>query len=150
MKLGFCSSAYPGRPLVELLDKLAAAGYGAVEVFTWEGHPCHPASFDAAQATALRRAASERGLQISAVSAHTTWVTGGGSTSEALDFTNRSAEVADRLGVPLLITSTGPFPPACNRFEAWDALRAAVLKAADYAATLGITSAWSPTSGTSA
>jgi len=139
MKLGFCSSAYPGRPLVEVFDKLAAAGYGAVEVFTWEGHPCHPASLDAAQARAVRHAASERGLEISAVSAHTNWVSGGGSASEALDFTNRSAEVADRLGVPLLITSTGPFPPACNRFEAWDALRAAILKAADYAASLGVT-----------
>jgi sugar phosphate isomerase/epimerase len=43
------------------------------------------------------------------------------------------------LGVPLLITSTGPFPPACDRFAAWDALRAAVLRAANYAASLGVT-----------
>ncbi|MBM3473304.1 MAG: sugar phosphate isomerase/epimerase [Armatimonadetes bacterium] len=139
MLLGFCSSAYPGRPLVEVFDKLAAAGYGAVEVFTWEGHPCHPAGFDDAKAIDIRRAASERGLRIGAVSAHTDWVTAGGSTAQALDFTNRSAEVADRLGAPLLITSTGPFPPACNRFEAWDALRAAILRAADAAASLGIT-----------
>jgi sugar phosphate isomerase/epimerase len=138
MTLGFCSSAYPGRPLVEVFDKLAAAGYGAVEVFTWQGHPCHPATFDAAQAGDVRRAASERGLRISAVSAHTDWVSSGGSTAQALEFTSRSAEVADRLGVPLLITSTGPFPPACNRFEAWDALRTAILRAADYAASLGI------------
>jgi len=139
MQLGFCSSAYPGRPLVEVFDKLAAAGYGAVEVFTWEGHPCHPAALDAAKATDIRRAAGERGLRLSAVSAHTDWVSAGGSTAQALEFTNRSAEVADRLGVPLLITSTGPFPPACNRFEAWDALRSALLRAADAAASLGIT-----------
>jgi sugar phosphate isomerase/epimerase len=139
MTLGFCSSAYPGRAVVEVLDKLAAVGYGAVELFTWEGHPCHPAACGAAEAAAIRRSAAERGLRISAVSAHTDWVTGGGNTSVALDFTCRSAEVADRLGAPLLITSTGPFPPACDRFAAWDALRAALLQAAEYAASLGLT-----------
>jgi len=139
MKLGFCTSAYPGRPLVEVLDKLAAVGYGAVEVFTWEGHPCHPALCGGGEAAAIRRAAAERGLEISAVSAHTDWVSGGGNTSQAVDFTLRSAEVADRLGVARLITSTGPFPPACDRFAAWDALRAGMLKAADAAASLGLT-----------
>ncbi len=138
MKLGFCSSAYPGRPLPEVFDKLAAVGYGAAEVFTWKGHPCHPASCGSAEAAAIRRAAADRGLEISAVSAHTNWVSGGGNTSEALDFTLRSADVADRLGVPRLITSTGPFPPACDRFAAWDALRSAMLRAADYAQSLGI------------
>ncbi|MBM3497549.1 MAG: sugar phosphate isomerase/epimerase [Armatimonadetes bacterium] len=139
MKLGFCSSAYPGRPLAEVFDKLATAGYGAVEVFTWEGHPAHPSSCGASEAAAIRRAAAERGLEISAVSAHTDWVSGGGNTSQAVDFTLRSAEVADRLGVARLITSTGPFPPACDRFAAWDALRAGMLKAADAAASLGLT-----------
>jgi L-ribulose-5-phosphate 3-epimerase len=139
MRLGFCSSAYPGRPLVELFDKLAAAGYDAVEVFTWEGHPGHPSTCEASQAAEARRAAAERGLEIGAVSAHTNWVSSGGSTAEALEFTCRSAEVADRLGAPLLVTSTGPFPPACDRFAAWDALRAGLLKAADYAASVGLT-----------
>ncbi|MGQ9731801.1 MAG: sugar phosphate isomerase/epimerase family protein [Candidatus Zipacnadales bacterium] len=139
MLLGFCSSAYPGLPLPQLFDKLAAAGYQTVEVFTWEGHPCHPAIFHAAQAEATRRAAATCGLQISAVSAHTTWVTPGGSAEAALEFTCRSAQVAEMLEAPLLITSTGPFPPACDRFQAWDALRAALLQAAHYAESLGVT-----------
>jgi len=147
MRLGFCSSAYPGRPLTEVFDKLAAAGYAAVEVFTWEGHPCHPASLSATQAAEVRRAAAERRLEISAVSAHTTWVSQGGSTSAAVEFTNRSAEVADRLGAPRLITSTGPFPPMGDRFAAWDALRDALLRAANYAESLGITLCLEPQRG---
>lgn len=139
MQLGFCSSAYAGRPLIEVFDKICSAGYSAVELFTGEGHPCHPSTFDPSEALTIRRAAAERCLVISAVSAHTNWVTPGGSTVEGLEFVRRGAEVADHLGAPLLITSTGPFPPACDRFEAWDALRTALLRATDYAASLNIT-----------
>lgn len=139
MKLGFCTSAYPGRPLVEVFDKLAEAGYEAVEPFTWEGHPCHPDSFVASEAPTIRRQAAERGLEISAVSAHVTWVGSGLGTDAALDFTRRSAEVAADLGVRCLNTSTGPYPPMCDRFDAWDALRRAILAAADHAEGLGVT-----------
>ena len=139
MKLGFCTSAYPGRPLVEVFDKLADAGYEAVEPFTWEGHPCHPDSFVQAEAPTIRAQAAERGLEISALSAHTTWVGSGLSTEQALRFTCRSAEIAADLGVQFLNTSTGPYPPVCDRFEAWDALRRAFLRAAGHAEGLGIT-----------
>lgn len=138
MKLGSCTSAYPGRPLGEVFEKLSAAGYQAVEPFTWEGHPCHPGSFDPAEGPRVRREANDRGLEISAVSAHTTWVGMGNTADEALDFTNRSAEVAASLGAPCLNTNTGPYPPQCDRFEAWDAMRNAMLAATEHAEGLGV------------
>ncbi len=139
MKLGFCTSAYPGRPLVAVFDKLAEAGYQAVEPFAWPGHPCYPDAFVQAEGPTIRTQAAERGLEISAVSAHTTWLGSGLATGEALGFTCRSAEIAADLGVRFLNTSTGPYPPACDRFEAWDALRRAFLAAAGHAEGLGVT-----------
>jgi sugar phosphate isomerase/epimerase len=147
VKLGSCTSACPGRPLTEVFGKLSAAGYQAVEPFTWEGHPCHPDSFDMADGPRIRGEASDRGLEISAVSAHTTWVRMGGTADEALAFTNRSAEVAASLGAPYLNTSTGPYPPQCDRFEAWDAMRNAMLAAADHAAGLGVVLCIEPHAG---
>ena len=73
------------------------------------------------------------------MSAHTTWVGSGLDTREALDFTNHSAIVASYLDTPILNTSTGPYPPQCDRFDAWDAMRSAVLKATDHAESLGVT-----------
>jgi len=139
VRLGFCTSAYPGRPLTEVFGKLSAAGYQAVEIFTWEGHPCHPDSLNPSDGPAIRRQAAAGGLEISAVSAHTTWVSMGGTANEALEFTRRSADVAADLGAPCLNTSTGPYPPQCDRFEAWSAMRDAMLAAADHAAGLGVT-----------
>lgn len=139
MKLGFCTSATPGRPLPELCETLAGAGYGAVEVFTWEGHPCHPDALDSATATAIRDAAARSGIEISAVSAHTTWLEPGPSAGAAVEFTNRSALVASHLGARVLNTSTGPYLPQCDHFEAWDAMRAGILSAVAHAESLGIT-----------
>ncbi|HJN15115.1 MAG TPA: sugar phosphate isomerase/epimerase family protein [Armatimonadota bacterium] len=134
-----CSTAAFGdRPPAEVFEKLARIGYQAVELSAAPGHPCHPDACDPSAADEIGALARGQGLAITALHTPITWAGRGGTTSDALDAINRAALTASRLGAPLLCTTTGAYPPQCDRFEAWDAVRSGILHAADHAESLGI------------
>ena len=134
-----CSlSALHGRPLPEALADIARLGFGAVELSAAPGHACDPDKCDAAKADEIRALATGIGLSVCALSAPITWAGAGATTGDALEYTARCALTASRIGAPLLVTSTGPYPPQCDRFDAWDSVRDAILRATDHAESLGV------------
>jgi len=144
IRLGFCTAPCPDIELGELFELIREAGYQAVELCAWTGHPCHPEALTADSARDLCARVSDAGLAVSALAAHTTWVLPGPDASRALDYTRQCIDAAVALGAPYVVTSTGPCPRGADRFAARDALVAALREAAEAASASGVVLALEP------
>lgn len=145
MQLGFCMHTCREQPLRDLLPKLAAWGYQAVELSAWPHHSCHPARLKADARQSIRTALTQYDLQLSAVSAHTQWVGVHEIVTErALDYTKRCIELAAELGAPIVTTNSGAYPMAGERHTSWERLLDGLSAAAQYAAEQGVLLALEP------
>src|SRR3954451_15765737 len=75
-RLAFSTNAFKKNTLAEAIDAIAGIGYRGVEIMADVPH-AHPASFDAAARTALKRQLADRGLQVSNINAFTHFAQGG-------------------------------------------------------------------------
>lgn len=144
IRLGFCSAPCPDIEPGELFELLREAGYAAVELCAWTGHPCHPDALTTASARTLRSRAEDAGLAISALAAHATWVLPGPDASRAIEYMKRCVDAATALVAPYVVTGTGPFPRDTDRFAARDALVGALKEAAELARASGVVLALEP------
>ena len=144
IRLGFCTAPCPDIEPGELCELLRHAGYRAIELCAWTGHPCHPDALTTESAHTLRAQAEDAGLAVSALAAHTTWVLPGPDASWALEYMKRCVDAAVALGAPYVVTGTGPFPRDTDRFAARDALVGALKEAAEAANGSGVVLALEP------
>lgn len=137
MHAGFHSVGLPARPILEVMDRVAAAGYGAVELnaetLPWAGPHVTPAT-SAGERVAIRAAAARHGLAISAVGAHILMVADDAADRRAaIDFVNGCTDLAADVGAPVVHILSGPAPAGVPKATAWGWFADAVAATAAHA-----------------
>jgi sugar phosphate isomerase/epimerase len=146
MLAGFHSVGLSADPILTVIDRVAAAGYGAVELnaetLPWAGPHVTPATTPEERA-AIRDAAALNGLAVSAVGAHVAMVEDDiEARRRALAFVNGCTDLAAEIGAPVVHILSGAAPAGVPRATAWkwfaDAVAAATSRAAARDVTLAI------------
>jgi len=140
--IAFHTGALGKYPAVEAIRRIAAAGYGGVELnaetLPWARPHVTPAT-PAAERRAIREAAAKAGVAITAVSAHIGLVYADPAERRAaVAFSKGCVDLALDLGTDVIHGLTGVVPAGVPREEAWDWALAAVAEIADYAASRGV------------
>ena len=144
MLLGFCTHPCARRPLHDILPRIAAWGYQAVELSAWPQHPCHPAKIKKIGSHTIRQLLNQHGLYLSAIAAHTQWVgVHEVVTQRALDYTRLCIDIAADLGAPIVTTNSGGYPNI-DRHVSWERLLSGLTFAAEYAEERGVILALEP------
>ena len=126
----------PTTPTAEALTRLAALGFRRFEFWDWRQQ----------DVGALARAAADAGLSAVIFSGNTFEepLVDRAAPQRALAHLRRSLEVADQLGVRLLVVHVGYALPERTREEQWTAAVEGLRTAGDLAATGGVTLALEP------
>ncbi len=123
MRAGFHSVGLSALPILAVIDRVAAAGYGAVELnaetLPWAGPHVTPAT-GVGERAAIRAAAARHGLAISAVGAHMLMVADDAADRRAaIDFVNGCTDLAVDVGAPVVHILSGPAPASVREATAW-------------------------------
>ena len=123
MKIGHHSGLFFPYPLTEVIPRLAALGYQGIElnaeVAPWTKPHVTP-ELDPASRAEIRRLASDHGLEIPSISAHTPLLDADGPTRERqLDFVMGCVDLAADLGTDVVHGVAGASPPGVPRETAW-------------------------------
>jgi sugar phosphate isomerase/epimerase len=142
----FHSVGLPGRSLLEAIDMVAGAGYGAIELnaetLPWVPAHITPAA-DGRTRHAVLSACNARALAIPAVGAHIPMVSADAAERKAaIDYVNGCTDLAVDVGAPVVHILSGPLAEGADREESWGWFRSAVEATTAYASdrkiTLGI------------
>jgi sugar phosphate isomerase/epimerase len=142
----FHSVGLPGRSLLEAIDMVAGAGYGAIELnaetLPWAPAHITPAA-DGRTRHAVLSACNARALAIPAVGAHIPMVSADAvERKAAIDYVNGCTDLAVDVGAPVVHILSGPLAEGADREESWGWFRSAVEATTAYASdrkiTLGI------------
>lgn len=153
MKLAFSSNAYLSYPIDETLRRIAAVGYGGVELLADVPH-AWPAGLLPVQIEAIQKVLEETGLEISNINAfmmnaiadprqpywHPSW-TDPDPHYRAIrrEHTKRSLQLAATLGAPHITTEPGgPTFEGQSRDEALTLFREELLPCIELAESLGV------------
>lgn len=142
MRTCFHSVGLPDRPLLEVIDLVADAGYAAIEIncetLPWAPPHLTPAA-DATTRRAVVAAALARGLPIAALGAHVEMVSSDPARrAAALAFVKGCIDLAADLEAPVVHILSGPLDPGQDRETAWGWFRDAVRESTAHAAKRGI------------
>jgi sugar phosphate isomerase/epimerase len=142
MLAGFHSVGLPADPILKVIDRVAAAGYGAVELnaetLPWAGPHVTPATTPEERA-AIREAAALNGLAISAVGAHVPMAEDdAGSRRKAIAFVNGCTDLAADVGAPVVHILSGPAPAGVPDATSWKWFADAVAATAAHASSRGV------------
>lgn len=137
MKTALLSAMFPELMLDELILKLSAWGYDAIELnaeeLPWAAPHVTPQT-DVAARRLILRAAAERRLGISAVCAHVSLVSADpDERSAAVDLVRGCIDLAHDLGTEVVHGLTGPVPAGVDPAQAWEWAVPAVRACAKYA-----------------
>jgi sugar phosphate isomerase/epimerase len=142
MRAGFHSVGLPADPILTIIERVAAAGYDAIELnaetLPWAGPHVTPATMPEERA-AIREAAALNGLVISAVGAHIPMVEDDAeSRRRAIAFVDGCTDLALQVGAPVVHVLSGPAPSGVPEATAWKWFADAVAATASHAASHGI------------
>jgi sugar phosphate isomerase/epimerase len=142
MRAGFHSVGLAGRSLLDAIDKVADAGYAAIELnaetLPWAQPHVTPAT-SAAERAAIRDATRRRGIGISAVGAHIPMVEEDAAARRAaVAFVKGCTDLAVEVGAPVVHILSGEAPSGIPRNLAWKWFTDAVSESADYASGRGV------------
>lgn len=131
MKLAYSSNAYMKYPIATAIERIAALGYGGIELMADMPHAWPAATTDETIA-AIRASLAAAGVEISNVNAfmmnavqdfwHPSWI----EPDEAyrrkrIEHTKSALTMAGKLGAPHITTEPGgPLPPGMSRARAMD------------------------------
>lgn len=120
MKAGFHSMYLEERPLVDAIERVAKAGYDAIELnaerLPWAEPHIGPLAPDVDPAE-VAEAAARAGLAVSAVGAHCEMLAM--STHEALNYARGCIDIARITGAPIVHVLSGQRPPDMGEAEAF-------------------------------
>ncbi|MEZ5865380.1 MAG: TIM barrel protein [Geminicoccaceae bacterium] len=153
MRTCFHSVGLPERPLLEVIELAADAGYAAIEIncetLPWAPPHLTPAA-DAGTRRAVVAAAAAHGLPIAALGAHVAMVSSDpAERAAARSFVAGCIDLAADLGAPVVHILSGPIDRGQDRETAWDWFRVAVQESTAHAAKRGVEPASRPSPGTS-
>lgn len=139
----FHSVGLPQRGILEAIDRVAAAGYAAIELNA-ETLPWAPAHVTPDTPADERRAVVEacrrHGLAIPAVGAHVGMVADDGAgRAAAIAFVDGCTDLAVDVGAPVVHILSGPSAPGTPHGEAWRWFADAVARTTEHAARRGVT-----------
>jgi sugar phosphate isomerase/epimerase len=120
---GFHSVGLPGCSILAAIDKVAAAGYKAIELnaetLPWAKPHVTPQT-PPSERTSIASATKQAGLTISAVGAHVPMVDADSqSRKNAINFVEGCIELAVDVGAPVVHILSGETPTNVSRDEAW-------------------------------
>lgn len=120
MGVGFHSSFLRSYPIDIAIDKVAAAGYDAIELNA-EGLQVHVSpSLSGEERKRLRRRAADAGLSISAVAAHANMVEPDSERRRVnLEYILGCIDLAADVGAPVAHLLSGDLSPGTSRDDAW-------------------------------
>lgn len=143
--LAFSTLACPEWPPELVIDKAAAFGYDALE---WRGGDAGhvPPALPAQRLADLRRQQDSAGLQALAVTAYTSFVSDSESERQAaLDHLREHCDIAAVMGAEFVRAFLNENQPVADEpARYFDRLAASLLRAADYAASVGVVIAIEP------
>jgi sugar phosphate isomerase/epimerase len=142
MRAGFHSVGLSADPILTVIERVAAAGYDAIELnaetLPWASPHVTPATTPEERA-AIREAAALNGLVIGAVGAHVPMVDDdAGSRRKAVAFVNGCTDLAADVGAPLVHILSGKSPSGVPEATAWKWFADAVAATASHAESRGI------------
>lgn len=142
MLAGFHSVGLPGDPILKVIERVAAAGYGTVELnaetLPWAGAHVTPATTPEERA-AIREAAALNGLWISAVGAHIAMVEDdAASRKRAIAYVDGCTDLAVDVGAPVVHVLSGQAPAGVPEATAWNWFADAVAATSSHAASRGV------------
>jgi sugar phosphate isomerase/epimerase len=142
MLAGFHSVGLPDDPILRVVDRVAAAGYGAIELnaeaLPWAGPHVTPATPPEERA-AIREAAALNGLVISAVGAHVAMVEDDAEARrKAIAFVDGCTDLAVDVGAPVVHILSGPAPAGVPEATAWKWFADAVAGTSSHADSRGV------------
>jgi len=127
--------AEDGASYPERIERAAAAGFGAVEIWSWAGKPLAD----------MRRALREHGVRLVAMAAGTGWpVLEPARRAELVTAVRRAIDVAVDLECPTIIVVAGEQVPDVPRRRQREALAAALGELAPELGAAGVTAALEP------
>lgn len=137
----FHSVGLPAHPILTAIDRVADAGYRAIELNA-ETLPWAPAHVtpetSAEERRAIVAACASRGLAIPAVGAHIGMVAADPAARRAaIDFVNGCTDLAADVGAPVVHILSGPLPDEVDASAAWGWFADAVTETTAHAAGRG-------------
>ena len=148
MRIGFHSSALHSHPLEDAIDRVAAAGYDAIE-FNAEDIPWAPAHVTPAvttdQRTRLRRRAQDAGIAISAIGGHISLVEADPEQRRAnLDYALGCTDLAADVGAKVDHIFSGMAPEGVPSEDAWAWLVDGAARCIERGQSRGVTVGFEP------
>jgi len=142
MIAGFHSVGLSDDPVLKVIDRVAAAGYGAIELnaetLPWAGPHVTPATPPEERA-AIREAVALNGLAVSAVGAHVAMVEDDGvARRRAIAFVDGCTDLAVDVGAPVVHILSGPAPAGVPEATAWKWFADAFVATASHARARGV------------
>jgi sugar phosphate isomerase/epimerase len=142
MLAGFHSVGLSADPILTVIERVAAAGYDAIELnaetLPWAGPHVTPATTPEERA-AIRESAALNGLAISAVGAHIAMVEDDAEARrKAIAFVDGCTDIALQVGAPVVHILSGPAPAGVPEATAWKWFADAVAATAAHAASRGV------------
>lgn len=131
---------HSNKPYTYAFKRLSELGFDAVEPEALDGrciytiyHFCPMISMED-DPVEVKRLASEFGLEISCLSAHTSLL----NTEYGTRYLRRAIKFADRLGAPIVNTSEGPKPPGMSDEDAFNLIKYTLKETLSMAKNYGI------------
>jgi sugar phosphate isomerase/epimerase len=148
MRIGFHSSALHKDPIEAAIDKVAAAGYEAIELnaedIPWAPPHVTP-DLSGQERRSIRRRARDAGIAISAVGGHANMVDADAQTRRAnLEYALGCIDLAADVGAEVDHLFSGRLPPGVAREEAWRWLVDGVSRCIERGLVRGVQVAFEP------
>ena len=148
MRIGFHSSALHRHPIGDAIDKVAAAGFDAIE-FNAEDIPWAPAhvrpSLSGEERVRLRRRAKDAGVAISAIGGHISLVEADPEVRQAnLDYALGCVDLAADVGAEVDHLFSGMTPEGVPQEEAWGWLVDGAAQCIERGQAVGVTVGFEP------
>ena len=148
MRIGFHSSALHRHPIEDAIDKVAAAGFDAIE-FNAEDIPWAPAhvrpSLSGEERARLRRRAKDAGVAISAIGGHISLVEADPDVRQAnLDYALGCVDLAADVGAEVDHLFSGMTPEGVPQEKAWDWLVDGAAQCIERGQAVGVTVGFEP------
>lgn len=142
MQIAFHSVGQPNTPILDLIPRVAAAGYGGIELnaetLPWANPHVTPET-STGDREAIRRACAAHSLAIPAVGAHIEMLSADPAVrAVAIRFVEGCIDLAADLGSPLVHVLSGPQPSDVAYEDGWRWFADAVARTTTYAGGKGI------------
>jgi sugar phosphate isomerase/epimerase len=142
MRTCFHSVGLPDLPILEAVERIANAGYAAIELNaeTLPWAPAHVTPETSAEARrSIAEACKQRGINIPAVGAHIGMVSSEvGARRDAIAYVNGCIDLAVDVGAPVVHILSGPQATEGTRADGWRWFAEAVEQTNDHAIRRGV------------